>query len=124
MPMLGRFRQGRKVNGIFGEGVNPLMRKMREAFSFVGLPGDLLLNHGNRRRQEGIKGTGPYKLCDEYFCGPSCSVRSEHDTIRAHACGFVSGSVGRSEVMSSPVSSGKKQTTEPSILRLQRIERR
>lgn len=52
--MLGRFKQGRKVNSIFGEGVNPLMRKMREALAFVGLPGDLLLNHGNRRIIYGI----------------------------------------------------------------------
>jgi hypothetical protein len=52
--MLGRLKKGRKVNSIFGEGVNPLMRKMREALSFVGLPGDLLLNHGNRRIIYGI----------------------------------------------------------------------
>ena len=52
--MLGRVKHGRKVNSIFGEGVNPLMRKMREALGFVGLPGDLLLNHGNRRIVYGI----------------------------------------------------------------------
>jgi hypothetical protein len=46
--------QGRKVNSIFGEGVNPLMRKMREALTLVGLPSDMLLKHGNRRIVYGI----------------------------------------------------------------------
>lgn len=49
MHLLGRSKQGRKVNSIFGEGVNPLMRKMREALTFVGLPSKILLRHGNRR---------------------------------------------------------------------------
>ncbi len=52
--LLGRSKQGRKVNSIFGEGVNPLMRKMREALTLVGLPSDLLLKHGNRRIVYGI----------------------------------------------------------------------
>jgi len=52
--LLGRSKQGRKVNSIFGEGVNPLMRKMREALTLVGLPSDILLRHGNRRIVYGI----------------------------------------------------------------------
>ena len=44
--LLGRSKNGRKVNSIFGEGVNPLMRKVRE---FVGLPSAAFLNHGNKR---------------------------------------------------------------------------
>jgi Druantia protein DruA len=52
--LLGRSKKGRKVNSIFGEGVNPLMRKMREALSFVNLPSDLLLKHGNKRIVYGI----------------------------------------------------------------------
>jgi hypothetical protein len=52
--LLGRSKQGRKVNSIFGEGVNPLMRKMREALTFVGLPSEILLKHGNRRIVYGI----------------------------------------------------------------------
>jgi hypothetical protein len=46
--LLGR-KGNRKVNSIFGEGVNPLMRKIREALDFVGLPGDEILWHGNKR---------------------------------------------------------------------------
>lgn len=47
--MLGRAGNGRKVNSIFGEGVNPLMRKIRDGLSIVGLSGDELLRHGNAR---------------------------------------------------------------------------
>jgi hypothetical protein len=46
--------EGRKVNSIFGEGVNPLMRKIREALEIVQLSGDDILNHGNRRVVYGI----------------------------------------------------------------------
>jgi Domain of unknown function (DUF4338) len=44
----------RKVNSIFGEGVNPLMRKLRDGLAHVGLPADQLLLHGNKRVVYGI----------------------------------------------------------------------
>jgi hypothetical protein len=47
--LLGRAGGGRKVNSIFGEGVNPLMRKLRDGLAEVGLPTDELLKHGNPR---------------------------------------------------------------------------
>jgi hypothetical protein len=37
------------VNSIFGEGVNPLMRKIRDGLTKVGFPTDELLRHGNSR---------------------------------------------------------------------------
>lgn len=46
--VLGR-KGNRKVNSIFGEGVNPLMRKIREALDYVGLPSEEILQHGNKR---------------------------------------------------------------------------
>ena len=52
--ILGRSRNGRKVNSIFGEGVNPLMRKIREVLELLELPSDLLLRHGNKRIVYGI----------------------------------------------------------------------
>jgi hypothetical protein len=39
----------RRVNSIFGEGVNPKMRKLREAITLVGLPADKVLKHGSPR---------------------------------------------------------------------------
>lgn len=50
-----RKKEGRHVNSIFGEGVNPLMRKIRESLDFVGLNSDGLLQHGNKRVTYGIE---------------------------------------------------------------------
>jgi hypothetical protein len=52
--LLARTNGGRKVNSIFGEGVNPLMRKIREGLDAIGLPSDQLLQHGNRRIVYGV----------------------------------------------------------------------
>jgi hypothetical protein len=52
--LLGRSKNGRRVNSIFGEGVNPLMRKMREVLDSLDLPSDVLLRHGNKRIVYGI----------------------------------------------------------------------
>jgi hypothetical protein len=52
--LISRRKGGRRVNSIFGEGVNPLMRKMREALGTVGLSSDGMLLHGNRRVTYGI----------------------------------------------------------------------
>lgn len=49
-----RKKEGRRVNSIFGEGVNPLMRKIRESLDFVGLNSKRLLQHGNKRATYGI----------------------------------------------------------------------
>jgi hypothetical protein len=45
----------RKVNSIFGEGVNPLMRKLRDGLAHVGLPAEDLLMHGNARVVYGVQ---------------------------------------------------------------------
>jgi hypothetical protein len=52
--LLGRAGNGRKVNSIFGEGVNPLIRKLRDGLSVVGLPTDELIKHGNPRLVYGV----------------------------------------------------------------------
>jgi hypothetical protein len=52
--LIGRSNEARKVNSIFGEGVNPLMRKIREALEQLGLPSDILLKHGNKRVVYGV----------------------------------------------------------------------
>ena len=52
--LIGRSKEARKVNSIFGEGVNPLMRKIREGLELLGLPSDVLMNHGNKRVVYGI----------------------------------------------------------------------
>jgi len=47
--LTARREDGVKVNSIMGEGVNPLLRKIRDAMDYVGLPSDAMLWHGNRR---------------------------------------------------------------------------
>lgn len=44
-----RTQSGRRVNSIFGEGVNPKMRKVRGALDALGLDSDGLLKHGSPR---------------------------------------------------------------------------
>lgn len=53
-PLLGRLQRGRPVNSIFGEGVNPKLRKVRAALDAVGLPSNALLQHGSPRLVYGI----------------------------------------------------------------------
>jgi hypothetical protein len=38
-----------RVHSIFGEGVNPRLRKIREGLDRLNLPSDELLSHGNQR---------------------------------------------------------------------------
>ena len=52
--LIGRTKDARKVNSIFGEGVNPLMRKLREGLNLLGLPSDVLMNHGSKRVVYGV----------------------------------------------------------------------
>jgi hypothetical protein len=52
--LIPRGDESRKVNSIFGEGVNPLMRKLRDGLAEVGLPADELLLHGNKRVVYGV----------------------------------------------------------------------
>lgn len=47
--VLARTQRGREVNSIFGEGVNPKLRKVRAALNSVGLPSSELLRHGQSR---------------------------------------------------------------------------
>ena len=52
--LVSRAKEYRKVNSIFGEGVNSLMRKIREGLSMLGLPAEVLLKHGNKRVVYGV----------------------------------------------------------------------
>jgi hypothetical protein len=52
--LLGRSKEARKVNSIIGEGVNALMRKIREGLALLGLPADVLLKHGSKRLVYGV----------------------------------------------------------------------
>jgi len=46
--------QGARVNSIFGEGVNPKLRKVRHGLDLLDWPSDVLLQHGRQRIIYGI----------------------------------------------------------------------
>jgi hypothetical protein len=52
--LLARRDEGRRVNSLFGEGVNPLLRKIREGLEYLQLPSDSILKHGNPRVVYGV----------------------------------------------------------------------
>lgn len=52
--LLARRDGGRRVNSLFGEGVNPLLRKIREALEHLQLRSDSILKHGNPRVVYGV----------------------------------------------------------------------
>lgn len=45
---------GQRVNSIFGEGVSPRLRKVREGLDILGMPTEALLKHGRRRSVYGV----------------------------------------------------------------------
>jgi hypothetical protein len=50
----GRENGRSRVNSIFGEGANPLLRKLKDAMEFLELESNPILNHRNRRVVYGI----------------------------------------------------------------------
>jgi hypothetical protein len=52
--MLAQKEGGQRVNSIFGEGVSPRLRKIRNGLDTLGLPSDLLLEHGSPRLVYGV----------------------------------------------------------------------
>jgi hypothetical protein len=52
--LLAQSSGGIKVNSVFGEGVNPRLRKIREALDVLGLPTNELLHHGTPRLVYGL----------------------------------------------------------------------
>ena len=45
---------GQRVNSIFGEGVSPKLRKIRDGLDALNLPADILLQHGRQRIVYGV----------------------------------------------------------------------
>jgi hypothetical protein len=47
--LISQHHKSRRVNSIFGEGVSPRLRKVREGLELIGLPADRILQHGSPR---------------------------------------------------------------------------
>lgn len=52
--LVGKNTGGKKVNSIFGEGANPLMRKLRDSLQILQLQSESILNHRSRRVVYGV----------------------------------------------------------------------
>jgi hypothetical protein len=53
--LLAQSKQGQQVHSVFGEGVNPRLRKIRDGLNELGLSSDDLLNHGGPRLVYGVE---------------------------------------------------------------------
>ena len=54
VSLVQQTNNGQRVNSIFGEGVSPKLRKLRDGLGVLGLPVDELLQHGRRRIVYGV----------------------------------------------------------------------
>lgn len=53
--LLRQQESGPKIHSIFGEGVNPRLRKIRTALELAGFPPDLVITHGSSRDMYGVR---------------------------------------------------------------------
>jgi hypothetical protein len=53
--LVAQSNRGQQVNSVFGEGVNPRLRKLRDGLDALGLSSDDLLNHGGPRLVYGVE---------------------------------------------------------------------
>ena len=54
VTLVQQSKNGQRVNSIFGEGVSPKLRKIRDGLNLMNLPTDSLLQHGRHRIVYGI----------------------------------------------------------------------
>ena len=54
VSLVQQSQDGQRVNSIFGEGVSPKLRKVREALELLNFPSDVLLRHGRQRIVYGV----------------------------------------------------------------------
>lgn len=54
VSLVQQSKNGQRVNSIFGEGVSPKLRKIRDGLDQMNLPADILLQHGRHRIVYGI----------------------------------------------------------------------
>lgn len=54
VSLVQQSRNGQRVNSIFGEGVSPKLRKIRDGLDALNLPADMLLKHGRERIVYGV----------------------------------------------------------------------
>ena len=79
--LLRRRRGYRNVNGVFGEGASPRLRKLRSGLDAVGFDSDLILLHHQGRR---IYGVPLFRQAGAYLCGLESDVPGYIGAPEAH----------------------------------------
>jgi hypothetical protein len=75
---------GQRVNSIFGEGVSPKLRKVRQALDELGLPSELLLRH---HRPRIVYGVGLVHNLSEYLLGLDSKPKYLAPLANSHVAG-------------------------------------
>ena len=52
--LLAQSKKGQRINSVFGEGVNPRLRKIRDGLELLGLDSNIFLDHGAPRLVYGV----------------------------------------------------------------------
>ena len=79
--LLRRRRGYRNVNGVFGEGASPRLRKLRSGLDAIGFDSDLIMLHHQRRR---IYGVPLFPQAGAYLCGLESDVPGYISAPEAH----------------------------------------
>ena len=90
---------GQRVNSIFGEGVNPKLRKVRDGIDLLGWPSEVLLQHGRHRIVYGVSSRGtcwPISLEWTIARTTFTTLRAMETSKRSQIGGFAGGQVGAS----------------------------
>lgn len=86
--VISHSKYGRRVNSIFGEGVSPRLRKIRNGLKILGLSEDFL-KHGDRRRVYGyslLENAQDFLL--EIDADPKSSVRGDPSQFASEIVGY------------------------------------
>lgn len=104
--LLAQSKRGQQVNSVFGEGVNPRLRKVRDGLDALGLPTDDPLNHGGPRLVYGVElteNTRAYLLGMDkhprYILGRKSPKRRTQQIARWWLRRWLRPRIGREEVL-------------------------
>jgi hypothetical protein len=103
--LLAQSKKGQRVNSVFGEGVNPRLRKIRDGLDLLGLDSDVFLDHGAPRLVYGVelaRNTADYVLglvSTPDFHFPTKAKDTSDEMVRWWHSRWVAGRILREEVL-------------------------
>ena len=103
--LLAQSKQGQRINSVFGEGVNPRLRKIRDGLELLGLDSDTFLDHGAPRLVYGVelaRNTADYLIGLAAALNPlilAVTKDAGQDMVRWWLSLWVTGRVQRDDVL-------------------------